>query len=711
MGEVKNQQQAQSNEPNIEILVQYDEYAMGKIILEEGQTDEVEGMISVEDLEKEKELYSTGSAFLQEGSVIEGTIIAIRGNDIMVDIGFKSEGLLPMEQFGEVKPVVGEKVEVFLDALEDEDGQVVISKKKADFIRVWDTIKEAYENRNAVEGKVKKRIKGGMVVDLMGVDAFLPGSQIALRPVPDFDALIGKTMPFRVIKLNKLRRNIVVSRRIILEEKREDQRNKLLEDIIEGQLRKGVVKNITDFGVFIDLGGLDGLLHITDMSWTRINHPSELLKIGDSIDVKILKYDQEKHRISLGLKQLTPSPWDDVDEKFPKDSKVIGRVVNLTKYGAFVRLSEGVEGLIHVSEMSWTKHINHPSEILEVGREIECAILDVDKENHKISLGLKQLVPDPWKIAMEKYPPSSEVTGIVRNLTAFGAFVEIEEGVEGLIHISDISWTKRVNHPGEFFSRGQKIESVVLEIDPENHKLSLGYKQLEANPWGDLGRKYNQGAETEGKITHMTDRGVIIELPDRVEGFVPITQLGKRVDKPQDAFGIGDILPLKVIEFDSREHRIVLSVDEYFRSREKADLERYLSKHSKKTVIVSEVAKVTRHTMPMDTSHKEIEEDILQPTADNTPKEDVEMDIPQAEANVIPQEQVEDTPQKEDEEKGIGIPQAEANVIPQEQVEDAPQKEDEEKDIPQAEANVIPQEQVEDTPQKEDEEKEKEEDQ
>ncbi len=568
----------------------------GEVLIAEGDVEEETSHVEFEQLERDREFYTRGSAILREGEIVKGKIVAVRGADVMVDIGFKSEGIVPIEEFGDQKPEPGQEIEVFLEALEDENGQLVISKKRADFIRVWDTIREAYETKRPLKGKIKKRIKGGMVVDLLGVDAFLPGSQIALRPVPNFDALVGEEMEFRVIKINKMRRNIVVSRRIILEEEREKQRQELLRTIQEGQIREGVVKNITDFGVFIDLGGMDGLLHITDMSWTRINHPSEMVKIGDRIKVKILKYDREKQRISLGLKQLTPSPWENIDQRFPIGSRVVGKVVSLTKYGAFVRLAEGIEGLIHVSEMSWTKRINHPSEILEVGQEVECMVIDIDKENHKISLSIKQLEPDPWQVAAQKYPPGTIVSGTVRNITTFGVFVEISEGIEGLIHISDISWTKRVNHPSEFFKRGQKIEAVVKEVDPENHRLSLSYKDLEPNPWPELGRKYCVGAETEGKIIHMTDRGVIVELPDGVEGFVPVTQLGKRVDRPHEAFNEGDILPLKVIESDPDDRRIVLSVNAYFESREKADLERYLAAHPTKTVQLSEIARVQKRS-------------------------------------------------------------------------------------------------------------------
>ncbi len=606
-------------EPQIKVLFPEGTHEVGDVIFAEGDVEQEDMSSIMEALEQDRELYSRGCAVLKEGRIISGKIIAIRGTDVMVDIGFKSEGIISLDEFGDDTPRTGDDVDVFLEALEDDNGQVVISKKRADFIRVWDIIRDAYETEAELTGKIKKRIKGGMVVDIMGVDAFLPGSQIALRPVPDFDALVNEEMEFRVIKLNKIRRNIVVSHRILLEEKRSKKRDELLQTIEEGQVREGVVKNITDFGVFIDLGGMDGLLHITDMSWTRINHPSEIVKINDTINVKILKYDREKQRISLGLKQLVPSPWDDVNERFPVEKKVTGKVVNLTKYGAFIQLDEGIEGLIHVSEMSWTEHISHPSEMLEVGQEVECVVLDVDKENHKISLGIKQLEPDPWKIAAEKYNPGAKVSGVVRNLTAFGAFIEIEKGIEGLIHISDISWTKRVNHPSEFFRRGQDVEAIVLGIDSENHRISLGYKQLEDDPWPNMSQKYAIGAETEGRILHMTDRGVIVELPDTVEGFVPVTQLGKRVEKPQDAFNEGDILPLKVIEFEEKDHRIVLSVNAYFDSREKADLDRYLSAHSTKMVQMRYVAKVTYSSESKTTDSAS---DETQETAENTAVEE-----------------------------------------------------------------------------------------
>ncbi|HDR91389.1 MAG TPA: 30S ribosomal protein S1 [candidate division Zixibacteria bacterium] len=524
---------------------------------------------------------------LKDGELIKGKVLRVNKDEVVVDIGFKSEGIVSKDEFSE-EVNEGDEIEVFLEQLEDENGQVVVSKRKADFMRCWNIIKDAYEDGSLVIGNIRRRIKGGMVVDVMGVEAFLPGSQIALRQVPDFDALLGKDMEFRVIKLNKIRRNIVVSRRVVLEEERSERRQSLLGEIEEDQIRKGVVKNITDFGVFIDLGGLDGLLHITDMSWTRIKHPSEVVNIGDEIDVKILKFDRKKERISLGLKQLTESPWEKVDERFPEGSRIRGKAVNLTKYGAFVELEEGIEGLVHVSEMSWTKHINHPSEVVNLGDEIDVIVLNVDKDNQKISLGVKQLEPDPWTLLSTKYPPGSKLTGKIRNLTSFGAFVEIEEGIDGLIHISDMSWTKRIMHPSELLRKGQEVEVVVLNIDAENRRVSLGLKQMERDPWPELEGRYSPERETEGRIIRMSDRGVAVKLPDDVEGFVPVTQLGKEVNRPQDAFAEGDLLPLKVIEFDRFEHRIVLSVNAFFDTKEDGDLETFLSNHPTKTVSLRE---------------------------------------------------------------------------------------------------------------------------
>ncbi|MCP4632228.1 MAG: 30S ribosomal protein S1 [candidate division Zixibacteria bacterium] len=554
---------------------------------------------------------------IKEGEVIEGTIAGVTRDDVIVDVGFKSEGLIPIEEFTEpVNIQVGEKISVFLEAVEDQDGQLVLSKTKADFMRVWDEIKDAGDSNQLVRGRLMRRIKGGIVVDLFGVDAFLPGSQIALRQIPDFDELIGKEMDFRIIKLNKNRRNIVVSRRVVLEEQRDQMRDQIISEIQPGQERDGIVKNITDFGVFIDLGGVDGLLHITDMSWGRVTHPSEMVSLGDTIKVKILDFDKDTSRISLGLKQLTPYPWENIEEKYPIGQNANGKVVSITDYGAFVELEKGVEGLIHISEMSWTQHIKHPSKLVQIGDEIEAVVLSVDKANEKISLGIKQLNADPWETLEHKYPPGTHVTGKVRNLTTFGAFVEIEEGIDGLVHISDMSWTKRIQHPSEVMKKGETIDVVVLNIDKENRRVSLGRKQMEGDPWPALAIKYSPGIETSGKISRLLDRGVIIELEDEVEGFVPSNQLAKPdISKPAEAFTVDEELMLKVTEFDQHTRKIILSVDAYYRDREKSEMEEYLAKHPTITTTVGDVVGDLSEVLPDDEA------------SESTPSDEVPADI------------------------------------------------------------------------------------
>lgn len=546
---------------------------------------------SPDEFKKQLEMYEKTMGEMKEGEIIKGKVMGVTKDDVIVDVGFKSEGIIPITEFPQPLNIkVGDEIEVFLEAIEDQDGQLILSKHKADFMRVWDKIRIAHDQGTLLEGKIIKRIKGGMVVDLLSVDAFLPGSQIALRQVPDFDALVGQAMKFKVIKLNKLRRNIVVSRRVVLEEEREHQKTKLLTEIEPGQIREGLVKNITDFGVFIDLGGVDGLLHITDMSWGRISHPSELVAIGDKINVKILDFDQNTGRVSLGLKQLTPYPWEDIQKKFPVSKRVRGKVVSITDYGAFVELEKGVEGLIHISEMSWTRHIKHPSKVVAIGDIVDAVVLSVDKENEKISLGIKQIEPDPWESIEQRYPIGSKVVGKIRNLTAFGVFIELEEGIDGLIHISDLSWTKRIQHPSEMVRRGEKIEVMVLHIDKENRRISLGHKQLKPDPWPQLSRRYRVGSETEGEVTKLIDRGVVVKLEEEIDGFVPLEQLGKtEITKPQEAFSLGDMLPLRVIEFDRSQRKIVLSVTAYFKGKEKAELDAFLVKHPTKTIKVEEL--------------------------------------------------------------------------------------------------------------------------
>ena len=551
----------------------------------------VEREYSSDEFNELLKMYETTLHDIQEGEIIKGKVMGVTREDVIVDVGFKSEGIIPISEFPEPLNIkVGDEIEIFLDAIEDQDGQLVLSKQKADFMRMWEKIRESHDKGELIEGKIMRRIKGGMVEDLLGVDAFLPGSQIALKQIPNFDALLGQTLRLKVIKLNKARRNIVVSRRVVLEEERQQQREKLLTEVQPGQTREGVVKNITDFGVFIDLGGADGLLHITDMSWGRISHPSELVALGDKINVKILDFDKSTGRISLGLKQLTPYPWENIEERYPVGKRVKGKVVSITDYGAFVELEKGVEGLIHISEMSWTQHIKHPSKLMGIGDVVEAAVLSVDKENEKISLGIKQLEPDPWEDIEERYQVGSRVSGRVRNLTAFGAFLELEEGIDGLIHISDMSWTKRIQHPSELIKRGERVEVMVLNVDKENRRISLGYKQLQEDPWPEMSRKFAVNKEATGKILRLLDRGVIVDLGDDVEGFVPTIHLGKpEISRPIDAFNEGDEIPLKVIEFDRAGKKIVLSVEAYYRGREKAELEAFLAKHPTKTLKVEEI--------------------------------------------------------------------------------------------------------------------------
>jgi len=527
------------------------------------------------------DMYETTLTAIKEGEIVKGTVMDVTRDDVIVDVGFKSEGIIPIDEFP--RPVnikVGDEIDVYLEQIEDINGQLILSKQKADFMRVWDRIREIHDSGLPVEGRVVRRIKGGLVVDVLGVDAFLPGSQVALRQVPDFDALINKNMGVKIIKINKNRRNIVVSRRVVLEEEREQMRGKLLHEIEVGQVRPGTVKNVTDFGVFIDLGGVDGLLHITDMSWGRIRHPSEMVSLGATIDVKILDIDDKTQRISLGLKQMTPYPWENIEQKFPIGQKVKGRVVSITDYGAFVELEKGIEGLIHISEMSWTQHIKHPSKIMSANDQVEAVVLSVDKDNEKISLGIKQMEPDPWKTIEEKYPVGKIVSGVVRNLTAFGAFVELEEGIDGLVHISDMSWTKRIQHPSEVMKKGDKIDIKILKIDHENRRISLGFKQLADDPWPAIAEKYAIGSECLGRIVKVLDRGVIIDLDGEVEGFVPAAQLGhKELANPAAAFKAGDELQLQVIELEQGQRKIVLSVSAYFKKRDKSELDDFLAKH------------------------------------------------------------------------------------------------------------------------------------
>lgn len=529
-------------------------------------------VVKLEDLQEEKEysqeefnelskLYEQTISDYIEGELVVGKILAVGDKDVTVDIGFKSEGTVPLEEFSNPKDlVVGQDIEVYIENIEDSDGQLILSRRKVDFIHSWERVLNSYEKGDILPGKCVRRIKGGIVVDLNGVDAFLPGSQIDVKPIRDFDSFIGQTIDFKVVKVNHLRKNIVVSHRVLIEEEMKGQRKKILDNLTKGQILEGSVKNITDFGVFIDLGGVDGLLHINDLSWGRVSHPSEIVSLDETIKVMILDFNEEKDRISLGLKQLQPHPWENVTAKYPVGRVIQGKVVNISDYGAFIELEKGVEGLIHISEMSWTQHIKHPSKILAVGEIIEAKILNINEQEKKISLGLKQLEPDPWDTLEEKYPIGSRHQGKVRNLTNFGAFVELEEGIDGLIHISDLSWTKKIRHPAEVVKKGDAIEVVVLNVDRANRRISLGFKQIQESPWNQFADKLKPGTITKGKIVRLIEKGVIAELPEVVDGFVPLSHLAKpNITKPSDGYKVGDDIELCVIEFNKEAKKIVLS--------------------------------------------------------------------------------------------------------------------------------------------------------
>ncbi|MDP2482133.1 MAG: 30S ribosomal protein S1 [Candidatus Palauibacterales bacterium] len=516
---------------------------------------------SPEEYEQMLALYEGTLQSIVEGEIVKSRVLRVTDSHVILDVGFKSEGAVPRDEFKEPESLSpGDEIEVFLEKLEDQDGAVVLSKKKADFMRVWEKIRHAYENDQPVGGTLVKKIKGGVVVDLMGVDAFLPGSQIALRRVPNIDELLGQTYEFKIIKLNKRRRNIVVSRRVILEGERAEKREHLMKELSVNQARKGVVKNITDFGAFIDLGGVDGLLHITDMSYGRVSHPSEMVQLGQEIEVKVLDIDWERERISLGLKQLQAYPWENVAERYPVGARVQGKVVSITNYGAFVELEPGIEGLVHISEMSWTRNVRHPSKVVSIGETIEAVVLKVDPSEEKISLGMKQTEQDPWMMLPMKYPVGTRISGKVRNLTSFGAFVEIEPGIDGLVHISDMSWTRRVQHPSEVIKKGDSVEVVILNIDADNKRISLGLKQAQDDPWLKIGQDYPVGTDLEGRVVRVLDNTVIVDIGNDIEGLIPASQFpvpeNRRVE---DVAKEGSLVDVKVMEVDPIHHKIVLA--------------------------------------------------------------------------------------------------------------------------------------------------------
>ncbi len=525
-----------------------------------------------------EDLFENSLKELKAGNVVVGTVVQVNPDSVVVDVGGKSEGLIPINEFvneqGQVKTdiKVGDQFDVLIERTENENGLISLSKEKADRQKIWN----ALEENAVVEGRILSRIKGGLSVDI-GVNAFLPGSQVDLRPVRNLDKMLGETYEFKIIKLNKRRGNIVLSRRVLLEEQRESMRGDTLKQLEEGQVVEGAVKNLTDYGAFIDLGGIDGLLHITDMSWGRVTHPSDILNVGDKINVKILKFDRDKERVSLGLKQIAPDPWLDVEAKFPVGRKVTGKVVSLTDYGAFIELEEGVEGLIHVSEMSWTKRIKHPNKVLNIGDEVESVVLALDIPNRRISLGLKQVEPNPWEVVGEKFPIGTIIEGQVKNITDFGIFVGVDEGIDGLVHISDLSWTKRVKHPSELYKKGDVVRAVVLNIDRENERFSLGVKQLLSDPWESIPVRYTPGTIIRGQVTSVTDFGIFLEVEEGIEGLIHVSEISKeKVDTPKNFAKVGEDLEAVVLHVDTVERKIALSIKHLSDQKEKAEVDAFL---------------------------------------------------------------------------------------------------------------------------------------
>lgn len=539
------------------------------------------------------ELYEESLKSIEEGGLVRGEIVHVDKEFVLVDIGYKSEGQIPISEFidpeGNITARVGDPVDVILERREDDEGIIILSKEKAAKIKIWDEIREVYEKGLTIKGKVTARVKGGMSVDI-GLPAFLPGSQISLKPIKDFDSLIGTMHEFKILKYNKRRSNIVLSRRALLEAERAEMREKTLQNMAPGAVLTGSVKNITEYGLFIDLGGIDGLLHITDMSWGRVGHPSEMYQIGDEITVKVLNFDEQSGRVSLGLKQLKSDPWTDADQKYPVQSRIKGRVVSLADYGAFVEVEEGIEGLIHVSEMSWTRKIRHPSQVVKVGDIVEAMVLNIDSGNKRISLGLKQAEPNPWDLIGEKYPVGTTIAGKIKNITDFGIFIGIDEGIDGLVHISDISWTRRIKHPSELYKKGQEVQAVVLNIDKQNERFSLGIKQLMSDPWDQAPVKYRPGTRVTGTVTNVTDFGVFVELEEGIEGLIHVSELSKeKGGNPLSRFNVDDVIQARVINVARGEKKIGLSIRKLEESEEREIYKSYTDSRSGATSNLGEL--------------------------------------------------------------------------------------------------------------------------
>ncbi|NWH05001.1 30S ribosomal protein S1 [Desulfobacter latus] len=534
-----------------------------------------------ETMEELLDIYDSSLSKFEEGQVVTGTVISVGKETVLVDVGYKSEGQISIHEFidedGNVSVNVGDEFEVMIEVWDEEEETVLLSRDKAKKVKVWDAIKDIYDEDGTIEGVITSRVKGGFSVDI-GLQAFLPGSQADLRPIRNMDEMVGQTYTFKILKYNKKRNNIVLSRRVLLETEREKMRSATLSAIENDKVMDGIVKNITEYGVFVDLGGVDGLLHITDISWGRVKHPSELFSVGDQIKVKILSFDFEKERVSLGMKQLTPDPWTTAAEKYPIGSKIEGRVVSLTDYGAFIELEEGVEGLIHVSEMSWTRKIRHPSQMVAVGEQVEAVVLDIKPENRRISLGIKQTVENPWEVISQKYPVGTIIEGKIKNITEFGLFIGIDDDIDGLVHISDISWTKRIKHPSEIYKKNDTIQAVVLDIDKANERFSLGIKQTQVDPWETVAERYDVGKEISGVITNLTDFGVFVELEEGIEGLVHVSEISKEnIKSPKEHYQIGETITAKVMNINSDERRIGLSI----KRLDEDDDDRYLEEIAK----------------------------------------------------------------------------------------------------------------------------------
>jgi small subunit ribosomal protein S1 len=527
-------------------------------------------------------LYEESLKTIEEGQILRGIVVDITPDHVTVDVGLKSEGQIPMQEFlkkdKKVDVKIGDRIDVLLEKKDNEEGLLILSKEKADKVRVWRDISRSCREGEVLEGEIISKVKGGLSVDIGGIFAFLPGSQIDLKPVRNLDVLIGKRLRFKVIKFNRKRNNIVLSRRILLDEERKVLREEILRNINEGESVEGTVKHLTDYGAFIDLGGLDGLLHITDIAWGRIGHPSERLSVGDRIKVKVLHFDREKEKVSLGLKQALPDPWDSVLEKYPTGFRTKGKVVNVTDYGVFVELEEGIEGLVHISELTWSKRMKHPTKVVRIGDEVDVMVLDCDPVKRRISLRMKQIEPNPWTLIEERYSVGTKVVGKVKTVTDFGIFVGFEGGVDGLVHVSEMSWTKKIRHPSELYKKGQEVEAVVLNIDSRNERFSLGIKQLAPDPWKDVARRYRKGEMVTGKVTNVTDFGAFVELEEGIEGLVHVSEMSReKIEKPSDVVKVGEMVSAMVLHIDPHEKRIGLSMKGLKEKVEEAEIEKYIS--------------------------------------------------------------------------------------------------------------------------------------